>query len=240
MENLASDRPQTPLFSGKIANLPDSDKPREKAIQQGIRALSDAELLAIIIGTGIPGKSVIDMSHEILAECNNNLNMLASMTIPEISRRFKGVGPAKAVSIAAALQLASRFRDCADQRKQVVSSKDAYLYMRRFVQHLPTEEFWILILSRANTILRAECISRGGTSATYVEPKLVVKRALDYLAAGIILVHNHPSGNRRPSPDDDRLTKKIKDAAALLDIAVLDHIIITPSDHFSYRDEGRL
>lgn len=240
MSTTDSDRPQFTGYTGKIANLADSDKPREKALRDGIRTLSDAELLAIIMGTGLPGKSVIDISREILAECNNDLNRLAAMSIPEISNNFKGVGTAKAVSISAALQLATRFRDCSAPDKKVTCSNDAYLYIRRYLQHLPTEEFWIIILSRSNTIIRAECISRGGTSATYVETKLVVKRALDHLASSIILVHNHPSGNNRPSIDDDKLTQKIKEGAALLDIKVLDHIIVTPTSYYSYLDNGKI
>lgn len=240
--SINSDRPDTPAYRGRIADLAQSDKPREKAIREGIRALTDAELLAIILGGGIPGKSVIDLSREILAECNNDLANLAKMSIMSMVNKFSGIGPAKAVSVAAAIQLGARCSASSDRdtSPNVRSSIDAYNYIRQYIQDLPVEEFWIIILNRANTISRAVCISRGGTSATYVETKSVIKQALDYLASGIILAHNHPSGNTNPSREDDSLTKRIKDAAAMLDINVLDHLIVTSSSYYSYSDNDRL
>lgn len=237
---LPSDRPPLPDSSGKIANLDIPDRPREKAIEKGVKALTTAELLAIIIGSGLPGKSVIDLSREILAECNNSLSELARLSLQEMTTRFHGIGPAKAVAIASALELATRLNASPAPRTVVRSSSDAYNYIRHYIEALPTEEFWIIILSRANVIKRAECISRGGTAATYVETKLVVKRALDNMAAGIILAHNHPSDNLNPSPEDDKLTKRIKDAANLLDIKVLDHLIISSTGYYSYADNSKL
>ncbi len=227
-------------YAGKIANLCDADKPREKALRHGIQSLSDTELLALIIGSGQPGKSVIDLSREMLNDCGNDLTVLARLTIPEMMKRFKGIGPAKAVGISASLQLASRLRSQAGLQQRITSSRDAYNAIPAHLQHEPTEEFWILMLSRSNSILRTECISKGGTAATYVEPKLVVKKSLDYLASGIILVHNHPSGNLTPSLEDENLTGKIKAAASLLDIKVLDHLIVTSSGYYSFNDEGKL
>lgn len=237
-----NDAPHVPPYAGKISDLSSDDKPREKALTHGIRSLSDAELLAIILGSGLPGKSVIDLSREMLAYCNNDLTLLARMGIMEMKRQFKGVGEAKAISVSAALELATRMRSLESKQKslRVTDSSVAYEYVRSYVANLPTEEFWIIALSRANVIRRAVCISRGGTAATYVETKLVLKTALDHLAAGVILVHNHPSGNLTPSSDDDRLTRRLKDACALLDIRVLDHLIITADSYYSYSDNGRL
>lgn len=226
--------------NNRIADLAEDDKPREKAIKHGIRSLSDAELLALIMGSGLPGKSVIEMSREMLRECQGELSTLARMSIKELTKKFKGVGPAKAVGISAAIELGLRCSTAVPERRQVTCSADAYNYIRSRLCHLATEEFWIIILSRSNRIITAECISKGGTSATYVEVKLVVRRALDHLAAGIILAHNHPSDTANPSPEDDRLTRKIKDAAALLDIKVLDHLIITSNNYYSYNDNQRL
>ncbi len=237
---LPSDRPKIPASIGKIANLDFPDRPREKAIEHGVKSLTVAELLAIIIGSGLPGKSVIDLSREILAECNNSLSELTRLSIQEMTARFQGIGPAKAVSIASALELATRLNASQASKTTVRSSADAYNYIRPFIEALPTEEFWIIILSRANVIKRAECISRGGTAATYVETKVVIKRALDNMASAIILAHNHPSDNLRPSIEDDRLTKRIKDAAQMFDIKVLDHLIITSNGYYSYADQSKI
>lgn len=228
-------------FLGRIADLDEGDKPREKALSQGIRSLSNAELLAIIFGSGLPGKSVISMSQEILASCNNRLSRLSRLSIHEMKKRFKGIGTAKAISLAAAFELGLRTRDeDAALDPQIKSSTDIYNIMRIKLERLEYEEFWVLYLSRSNRIIYEECMSKGGVSGTITDIRLILKRALELLASGIILVHNHPSGNLRPSPDDDRITTKTKEAAKLLDINVLDHLIITPTSYFSYNDNGRL
>lgn len=228
-------------FLGRIADLDDSDKPREKALSQGIRSLSNAELLAIIFGSGLPGKSVISMSQEILASCDNRLSRLSRLSIHEMKKRFKGVGTAKAISLVAAFELGLRTRDeDAALDTQIKNSTDIYNMMRVKLQRLEYEEFWVLYLSRSNRVIFEECMSKGGVSGTVTDIRLILKRAIELLASGIILVHNHPSGNLRPSPDDDRITTKAKEAAKLLDINVLDHLIITPTDYFSYSDNGRL
>ncbi|MBE6318576.1 MAG: DNA repair protein RadC [Bacteroidales bacterium] len=228
-------------FLGRIADLDDSDKPREKALSQGIRSLSNAELLAIIFGSGLPGKSVISMSQEILASCDNRLSRLSRLSIHEMKKRFKGVGTAKAISLVAAFELGLRTRDeDAALDTQIKNSTDIYNMMRVKLQRLEYEEFWVLYLSRSNRVIFEECMSKGGVSGTVTDIRLILKRAIELLASGIILVHNHPSGNLRPSPDDDRITNKAKEAAKLLDINVLDHLIITPTDYFSYSDNGRL
>lgn len=224
----------------RIADLNGDERPREKAMAKGIRSLSDAELLAILIGGGVPGKSAIDLAREILDSCNKSINELSQLSIADMSRKFNGIGPAKATTIAAAIELGSRRSSTVTQVKQIRQASDAYSYIKQYVENLPTEEFWVMFLKRDNSVRMAECVSAGGTSATYVEPKLVVKRALDYLAAGVILVHNHPSGNLKPSQQDDTLTHRIKEACKLLDIAVLDHLIVTASGFYSYAEEGRL
>ena len=228
-------------FMGRIADLDEGDKPREKALTQGIRSLSNAELLAIIFGSGLPGKSVISMSQEVLASCNNRLSRLSRMSIHEMKKSFKGVGTAKAISLAAAFELGLRTRDeDAALDPQIKCSTDIYNMMRAKLERLEYEEFWVLYLSRSNRVIYEECMSKGGVSGTVTDIRLILKRAIELLASGIILVHNHPSGNLRPSPDDDRITTKAKEAAKLLDINVLDHLIITPTSYFSYNDNGRL
>ena len=237
MTDNAMDNERPAEYTRRIADLSEDDRPREKAIRNDIRTLSNSELLAIILGGGMAGKSVMDLSREMLGKADNSLERLSRMPIAELCRSFKGVGPAKAVSLAAAFELGIRCRDEKTSQNDVVrSSKDAYSYMRRYLERLDREEFWIMTLSRSNRITDAVCISKGGTS---VDIKLLMKTAVDKLASGIIAVHNHPSGNLRPSAEDDRLTDKIKEAAKLLDMRLLDHIIIAGDDYYSYTDNGR-
>lgn len=225
----------------RIADLADDDKPREKALRSGIRSLSDAELLAILIGMGVPGKSVLELSREILAAASNSLPVLASWSIRDLARRFHGIGLAKAVTIAAALELGGRRTDAGQQKETIIrSSADVYTLMRRRLEDCTTEEFWIVALNQRNKVIDCERISKGGVSSTLVDVKVVARAAIEHLASGIILVHNHPSGNMRPSAQDDSLTRKIKEAVALLDIRVTDHLIIGPVSYYSYADEGRL
>lgn len=225
----------------RIADLCDDDKPREKALAHGIRTLSDTELIAILLGAGIPGKSVIELSRELYDACGNSLSSMAQMSIREMSSRFHGIGIAKAVTIAAALELGGRRKDIKPTEKpRVLNSKDAYEAIRSKLQNLPTEEFWIILLSRAGNIIATERISIGGTAATVVEPKMVMKRGIEHLAASIILAHNHPSGNLNPSSQDDALTIKIKEAGKIMEINIVDHIIVTPDSYYSYADNCRL
>ena len=233
---------EKPFVSTRILDLSKDDMPREKALAQGIRALSDAELMAIIFGGGLPGMSVVDMARGILRDCDNRLDMLARLSMNELMSKYKGVGPAKAVSLAAAFELGRRNREQAIGRKdpQIRSSRDAVALMSPLLEGLEYEEFWVLMLSRSNRVTYKRCISQGGTASTVVDVKLLLKRAIDCLAEGIILVHNHPSGNASPSGEDDRLTARIRDGAKILGINVLDHIIIARSKSYSYADEGRL
>jgi len=224
----------------RIADLSPDEKPREKALASGIRSLTDAELLAILIGGGVPGKSAIELAREILESCNNSINRLAQMSIRSIARRFNGIGPAKAITIAAAIELGSRRAAGNDKERTVRSSADAYRLLAAHLENLPHEEFWAIFLRRNNSVIAVEQIGAGGTAATYVEPKIILKKALDCLASAMIVGHNHPSGNTAPSQADDNLTRKIKDAAKLMDIPLLDHIIVTSGAFYSYADNSRL
>lgn len=224
----------------RIADLSADDKPREKAWNKGIRSLSDTELLALLIGGGMPGKSAIDLAREILDACDRSIDRLSQMSLQAISNRFGGIGPAKATTIAAAIELGSRRLAHTAKVEIIRSSADAYNYMLPKMINLPNEEFWVILLRRNNSIIRAENISTGGTAATYVEPRAIVKKALDNTASGIILAHNHPSGNTMPSAQDDALTRRIKQAAALFDIPVLDHLVVTAEGFYSYADNQRI
>ena len=225
----------------RICDLDESDKPREKAISHGLSVLTNAELMAIILGSGMQGKSVLTLSREILRDNNNRLPRIGSMTVEEMSRKYHGIGPAKAVTLLAAFELGTRCqREMAINDPVITGSRSVYDYLRGQLERLPYEEFHILHLSRANRIMFDHCVSRGGTSATIVDIKLAMKRAIDNLASGLILVHNHPSGTLQPSPEDDKITRRLKEASAFFDIRVLDHIIISANGFYSYNDEGRL
>lgn len=232
----------TPFTARRIHDLGDDEKPREKALSQGIRALSDAELVGLIFGGGLPGMSVVDLARSILRDCDNRVDNLARLTMDELMAKYKGVGPAKAVCLAAAFELGRRNREQLSENRDVVirSSEDVAKMMMPVMEGLDYEEFWVLMLARNNRVKYRRCISQGGTAGTVVDVKLLLKRAVDCLASGIILVHNHPSGNASPSGEDDRLTRKIKEGAAYLDIRVLDHVIIAHRKYYSYMDEGKL
>lgn len=232
----------SPFIPTRIQDLNDDDKPREKALANGIRSLSDAELVALIFGGGLPGMSVVDMARSILHDCDQRVDNLARMSMQEMMAKYKGVGPAKAVCLAAAFELGRRNREqmAAAADPLIRSSRDVREIMQPLIGQLDYEEFWVMMLSRSNRVKFKRCISQGGTAATVVDVKLLLKRALDCLAEGIILVHNHPSGNSLPSGEDDRLTQKIKDGASFLGIRVMDHVIIAGDDFYSYADQGRL
>ncbi len=231
-----------PFTSVRIQDLGNDEKPREKALSQGIRALTDSELLAIIFGGGLPGMSVVDMARNILHDCDNRIDNLARLSMNELMSKYKGVGQAKAVSLAAAFELGRRNREQAvgNVMPAIRSSADVVSLMSPLLEQLDYEEFWVLMLTRSNKVKYKRCVSQGGTAATVVDVKLLLKRAIDCLAESIVLVHNHPSGNRNPSVEDDNLTRKIKDGAAYLGIKVLDHVIIARGESYSYNDEGRL
>jgi len=226
--------------SRKILSWAEEDRPREKLMLKGRAALSDAELIAILIGSGTRDLSAVDLSKIILQSTANNLNELARLTVKDLSK-FKGIGEAKAISIVAALELGRRRKEQdRPQRTRITSSRDAYEEIKPHLLDKPHEEFWILLLNRANEVIRPVQISSGGVSGTVADPKLIFKQALEQLASALILVHNHPSGNLNPSQADKDLTRKLKDAGRLLDIPILDHLIFTDRTYLSFSDEGLL
>jgi DNA repair protein RadC len=223
-----------------IKSWAEEDRPREKLSAQGRRALSDAELIAILIGSGSRSESAVELSKRILHHYGNDLNNLGKASISELSR-FKGIGEAKAISIIAALEVGRRRNDTETIVTDTVGcSKDAYNLMRRHLMDLNHEEFWVLLLNRSNKIISKELISKGGLSGTIADPKIIFNVALQRNAAYIFLLHNHPSGNLKPSQLDIDLTKKIANAGKLLDLPVLDHLIITNDGYYSFADEGLL
>lgn len=226
-----------------IEDLAEDERPREKAMSQGIGSLSNAELIAIIFGNGMKGKSVLTMSRELLARHNGKLSAIARKSIRDIIKDNPGIGPAKAIGLAAAIELGIRCQaEPTDELPVITGSDTAYRIMRGKLQRLNHEEFWVMLLSRANRVLDTICISSGGTAGTVVDPKLLYKRVLEQgdVVSGIILIHNHPSGTLRPSMEDDALTRRLVDGGKLLGIRVLDHLIITPDNYYSYNDESRL
>jgi DNA repair protein RadC len=222
-------------------DLTDDEKPREKALKQGMNSLSDVELLAILLGSGIPGKSVLDLSREILKDNDNRLAYLSRKSIPELVRKYKGMGTAKATLLVAAMTFGARTQsDLQIRDPQMTTSEVVYNYMRSRLERLNNEEFWVLHLSRSNRVQSVEQISKGGLTQTSVDVKLIGKSIIDRLSAGVILCHNHPSGNLVASSADDAITRKIVEVCKLLDVNVLDHLIIGPTGYYSYRDEGKL
>jgi DNA repair protein RadC len=227
-------------MSIKITDWAVEDRPREKFIQNGTASLSDAELLAILISSGTKDKSAVDLGRELLGMANNNLNNLGKLTIADL-RKVHGIGPAKAVTIAAALELGRR-RKLSDVQyvPQIRSSKDVSDIFQPLLSDLLHEEFWILFLNRSNKVISRMKLSQGGISGTVTDVRLVMKKAIECLASGIIVCHNHPSGNLNPSESDTKITQKIKEAGNLMDIQLLDHLIISDKDYYSFADNGVL
>ena len=223
-----------------IKNWNEDDRPREKLLLKGRTALSDAELIAILIGSGSRNESAVSLSQRILASVSNNLSELGRLSIPELME-FKGIGEAKAISIAAAMELGRRRRNGeALERKKITSSNSVFEFVQPIIGELPHEEFWILYLNNSNKIIKSAQLSKGGITGTVVDVRLAFKEALQLGAVGIILAHNHPSGTLKPSQADIQLTKKLKTAGESLDIKVLDHLIITEKAYFSFADENML
>ena len=225
----------------KIKEWAEEDRPREKMLLKGASSLSEAELLAILISSGNSNETAVQLSQRILNAVDNNLNALAKLTIQELISGFKGIGEAKAITICAALELGKR-RNLADPifRQSIRSSHDAYALFHPLLCDLPYEELWIALTNRAGKVIGKNRISQGGIGETSADLRIILKMAITALATGIILCHNHPSGNTRPSSQDDSLTKRLHKAAELLEINLLDHIILCEESYFSYADEGRL
>lgn len=224
-----------------IKNWSEDDKPREKLLNKGKKYLSDVELLAIIIGSGNKEETAVDLARRILMSVDQRLDKLASLSVADFTNRFKGIGTAKAVSIVAALELGTRksIANVPDKVK-ITCSRDIYHHVLAKLIDEPVEHFYVFLTDRSNKIIGERHLSVGGISGTVVDPRLVIKFALDHYASGIILVHNHPSGNKSPSTADINLTSKLREAAKLMDIILLDHLIVAGREYFSFADEGML
>ena len=225
-------------MSLKITDWAVEDRPREKMIRKGISTLSDAELLAILISSGTRKKSAVDLGRELLSSVSNNLNSLGKLSISDLLK-FRGIGPARAVTISAALELGRR-RNIAElpDAGQIRCSKDADDIFQPLLSDLHHEEFWILFLNRSNRVIDRMKLSQGGISGTVTDVRIIMKKAVEFLASAIIVCHNHPSGNLNPSDADSKITGKIKEAGSIMDIQLLDHIIISGKDYYSFADNG--
>lgn len=216
------------------------DRPREKLLLKGTAALSDAELIAILLGTGTSAMSAVDVAKSMLQQAGNNLDDLARFTVKDLMK-IKGIGEAKAITIVSALELGRRRKEIGTQEKpKITASKDAYDLLKGDLMDLPYEEFWLLLLNRANRVIKKHKISLGGVHGTVADPKIIFKTALEELASGMIVAHNHPSGNLTPSQQDIDLTRKLKEAGKLLEIQLLDHLIVAGKQYCSFADEGLL
>lgn len=231
---------QEKLVSFSIKNWADDDKPREKLRHKGSFVLSDAELIAILIGSGNREESAVELSKRILASVGHNLSEMGKLSVNQLMK-FKGIGEAKAVTIAAALEVGRR-RRMQDTGKitKISGSRDAFELLYPIMGELQHEEFWIVYLNNSNKVIHKSQLSKGGITGTLVDVRLVLKEALELGAVGIILAHNHPSGTLKPSASDKHITEKLKNASEALDIKVLDHLILTRHDYLSFADQGML
>ena len=227
-------------YNSKIKNWSVEDRPREKLMKQGIQYLSNAELLALIIGSGTKEMNAVELARMILMSAKNNLNELGKLSIEELVK-VKGIGVAKAITLVAALELGSRRgKSYSDEKVIIKNSQTAFDILQPKIGDLEHEEFWILVMNRAHKVLDTMKISQGGITGTVIDTRMILKYAIDKRATSLIVSHNHPSGNKKPSEADINITKKIKNAAALMDITLLDHIIIADKSYFSFADEGLL
>ncbi len=223
-----------------IKQWAEDDRPREKLLRQGVRSLSDVELLAILIGSGTRNETAVELARRILSAAGNNLGELARLDVAGL-KMHKGIGEAKALTVIAAMELGRRRSDSNVLSREVISSsKDAFLVFQPLLTDLVHEEFWIALLNRSNKVIAREKISQGGIAGTVIDVRLIMKTAIEMLASAIILCHNHPSGNLRPSEQDLDITRKIGAAGKLMDVKVLDHIIIADNGYLSFSDEGLL
>ncbi len=223
-----------------IKDWAEDDRPREKMLSKGIDALSDAELLAILIGSGNAEETAVGLMQRILASVSNNLNELGKLSVQDLCR-FKGIGPAKAIAIASALEIGKRRKLAeAKERKTISSSADAYELFHPILCDLPVEEFWVLYLNQSHKIIDQVRISIGGITETSADVRNILREALLKRATSLILCHNHPSGNPRPSNADNRLTENVRQASKLMNIHLCDHLIVCDGVYYSYADEGQL
>jgi DNA repair protein RadC len=228
-------------YKRSIKDWAEEDRPREKLLSKGNQALSNAELLAILISSGNKDDSAVELSKKILNSVDNNLNELGMRSIKHLSSTFKGIGEAKATTIIAALELGRRRKlEEALTKKKIGSSRDAYLIFQPILSDLSHEETWALFLNRGNKVMERKKVSAGGITNSVMDIKMIMKEAVDRLASGIILGHNHPSGSALPSDSDKIVTRKLKEACYVFDISLLDHLIIAGDEYFSFADENMI
>lgn len=225
----------------KITEWAEEDRPREKMQLKGVSALSDAELLAILIGSGNKNETAVELSQRILASVNNNLNSLGKLSINELMKSFKGIGEAKAITIVASLELGKRRKlSEAEKQQKIYASKNVYEIFHPILGDLNHEEIWVLLLNKSNKVIKRLQINKGSNTNVVVDVKLILKEAIDNMAAGIIVCHNHPAGDPSPSKYDDEVTYKLKQGAAVMDILLLDHVIVCDGNYYSYKDEKKI
>ena len=218
----------------------EEDRPREKLLMKGVSALSDSELLAILIGSGNKEETAVELSQRILYSESNNLDKLARLSVSGLTK-FRGIGEAKAITIVAALELGRRRNALEkDSSPNICHSSDVFSIMQPLLSDITHEEVWILLLNQSNKVIKKEQVSRGGISSSIIDTRIILKSAIESSASGIILCHNHPSGNIIPSKNDDLITEKLSNACQIMDLRLLDHIIIGAKSYYSYKDEGRI
>jgi len=218
----------------------EEDRPREKMMAHGARVLTDAELLAILLGSGSQDETAVELMRRVLSACNNNLNELAKLSLEQLCR-FKGIGPAKAVTVMAACELGHRRKLAEVEERLVVrTARDLYNHFHPKLADQPVEEFWVMLLNNACRVIDSRCVATGGITEVAVDVRLVLREAILGRATAIALCHNHPSGNVRPSRQDDLLTDRLRQACDLMNIRLMDHIVLTDGRFYSYADEGRL
>lgn len=223
-----------------IKDLAEDDRPREKMERKGASSLSDAELIAILLRVGNASETAVDVAQRLLGQVNNSLNELARLSLHQLTR-IKGIGRTKAITILAALELGRRRNaEGPINRERIFSSRSVIDLFQPVLADLPHEEFWVLLLNKSNRIIERVKVSQGGVGGTVVDPKLVLKHAVERLASAVIVIHNHPSGNPQPSDKDIALTEKLKNAAQLFDITLLDHVIVTDGECYSFADNGKM
>jgi len=223
-----------------IANWSAEDQPREKLRDRGPDALTNAELLAILIGSGYPGMSAVELMQKILTDCGNNLNTLGKMSVNELCR-YNGIGEAKAITILAACELGKRRQmERPAERLELTSATRVYNHMHPLMQDLDVEQFWVLYLNQANRLIKQTKIAHGGISEVTVDVRIIIREAVLCNATIIIVCHNHPSGNIVPSRQDDQLTRTVKSACDVMRLHLMDHVIVADGQYFSYREAGKL
>ncbi|HIU38047.1 MAG TPA: DNA repair protein RadC [Candidatus Limisoma intestinavium] len=228
-------------YNRRIADLTKEDRPREKALAKGLDALTTTELIAILLGSGTQGESVVDLAQRLLKESDNKLSELSKRSVRNLVKSFKGIGEAKAITLLSAIELGKRYAQENIEETPTLNTPDkVFATMRYHFADLQHEEFWAIYLNNAKRMISKIRISQGGVSATIIDPKIILRYAIENLATAIILVHNHPSGNLMPSREDDNQTERIAKAAKLFDIQLVDHLIVAAGNFYSYANEGRL